>query len=43
MKPGILIVDDEAVIAISREYLLKEEGYELKTDLNGKEAIENFH
>ena len=43
MKPRILIVDDEAVIAISWEYLLKEEGYEVKTALNGKEAIETLN
>ena len=43
MKPRILIVDDEAVIAISWEYLLKEEGYEVKTALDGKEAIETLN
>ena len=43
MKPSILIVDDEAVIAISWEYLLKDEGYKVKTALNGKEAIETLN
>ncbi len=43
MKPRILIVDDEAVIAISWEYLLKDEGYEVKTALDGQEAIETLN
>jgi YesN/AraC family two-component response regulator len=40
MKARILIVDDEALILLGWESSLKSAGYDVKTALNGKEAIE---
>lgn len=42
MNKKVLIVDDEENILISLSYLLKKEGYAVKTAANGKEAIERF-
>ncbi|TAL23361.1 MAG: response regulator [Nitrospirae bacterium] len=38
-KPGILIVDDEAVVIKSAERVLKSEGYRVEGALGGREAI----
>jgi twitching motility two-component system response regulator PilH len=40
MKARILIVDDEALILLGWEQSLKSAGYDVKTALNGKEALE---
>jgi YesN/AraC family two-component response regulator len=40
MKARILIVDDEALILLGWEHSLKSAGYDVKTALTGKEAIE---
>ena len=40
MKARILIVDDEALILLGWETSLKSAGYDVKTALNGKEALE---
>jgi CheY-like chemotaxis protein len=40
LKARILIVDDEALILLSWENSLKSAGYDVKTALSGKEAIE---
>ncbi|MEM1136700.1 MAG: response regulator [Bacteroidota bacterium] len=42
MDKKVLIVDDEENILISLSYLLKKEGYTVKTASNGKEALESF-
>jgi YesN/AraC family two-component response regulator len=43
MKARILIVDDEALVLLGWESSLKSAGYDVRTALNGKEAIEIAH
>jgi len=40
MTKKILIVDDEANIVISLEFLIRQAGYEFRVAHNGKEALE---
>lgn len=39
MAGEILIVDDEPNIVLSLEYLMKKEGYQVRTASNGEEAL----
>jgi len=39
MTGEILIVDDEPNIVLSLEYLMKKEGYQVRTASNGEEAL----
>ena len=39
MKASILVVDDQAAIALSSQYKLKSQGYDVDTAANGEEAL----
>jgi len=39
MKASILVVDDQAAIALSSQYKLKSQGYDVDTASNGEEAL----
>jgi DNA-binding response OmpR family regulator len=39
MSKSILVVDDEPNIVLSLEFLMKQEGYEVRTSTNGEEAL----
>ena len=40
MGPSVLVVDDEPNIVLSLEFLLKQEGYDVRVARNGEDAIQ---
>jgi CheY-like chemotaxis protein len=42
MSHSILVVDDEPNIVLSLEYLMKQEGYEVRTARSGEEALQEI-
>lgn len=43
MSFSVLIVDDEPNIVLSLEYLMKQNGYEVRSAGNGEEALKSLH